>query len=100
MVQELFLDAGGIFQDDNAPIHATHVVKNWYEEHECDLEHMEWSPQSLDLDIIEYLWRVLERQVRNRYPPSSCLKELKQVLMEEWLKISLYEVGKLWDSIA
>ena len=32
-------DGDGIFQDDNAPMHTDHVVKNWYEEHESELEH-------------------------------------------------------------
>ena len=76
MVQSLFPDGEGIFQDDNAPIHIAHVVKNWYKEHESELEHIEWPPQSQDLNIIEHMWCVLERQVRNCYPPLSCLKEL------------------------
>ena len=67
------------------------MAKNWYEEHESELEH-------LDLNIIWHLLCVLERQVRNRYPPSSCLKEPEQVLMEEWPKIPLGEVKKLYDS--
>ena len=29
-----------------------YVVKNWYEEHESELEQMEWPPQSLNLNII------------------------------------------------
>ena len=41
----------------------------------------------------------MERQVRNRYPTPSCLKELEQVLMEEWPTIPLAEVKKLYDSI-
>ena len=81
MVQGLFPDGDGIFQDDDAPIHTAHVVKNWYEEHESELRHIEWPPQFLDLNIIEHLWYVLERQFRNHYPPPSCLKELEQVLM-------------------
>ena len=80
-------------------IHTARVAKNWYEEHENELEHMEWPPQSQDLNIIEHLWCVLERKVRNRYPPPSCLKELEQVLTEKWLKIPLDEVMKLYDSI-
>ena len=32
-------------------------------------------------------------------PPLSCLKELEQVLIEEWMKIPLDEVRKLYDFI-
>ena len=99
MVQALFPDGDYIFQDNNAPIYTAHVVKNWYEEHKSELDHMEWPPQSPYLSIIQHLWCVLERQVRNRYPPPSCLKELEQVLMEEWLKIPLDNARKLYDSI-
>ena len=31
MVQALFPDSDGIFQDDNDPIQTAHVVKYWYE---------------------------------------------------------------------
>ena len=60
---------------------------------------MEWPPHSPGLNNIEHLWCVLVRQVRNRYPPPSCLKELEQVLMEEWLETPLDEVRKMHDSI-
>ena len=75
------------------------MVKNWYEEHGSELEHMEWPPQSLNLNIIEHLWCILERQVRDRYSLPSCLKELEQFLMKEWLKTLLDEVRKQYDSI-
>ena len=60
---------------------------------------MEWSLQSLNINIIEQLRCVLERQVRNLYPPPFTLKELEKVLIIEWLKISLDKVTKLYDSI-
>ena len=60
---------------------------------------MEWPLQSPNLNNIEHLWCGLERQVRNRYPPPSCLLELEQVSMEEWLEIPLDEVRKMHDSI-
>ena len=49
MVQALIPDDGAIFQDDNAPIHTAHMAKNWYKNHDTDLEHMEWPPQSSKL---------------------------------------------------
>ena len=60
---------------------------------------MKWPPPSSDLNIIEHLLCKLERQLRNRYPPPSRLRELEKVLMEEWLKIPMEKVKKLYDSI-
>ena len=61
MVNPLFPDSDGIFQVDNDPIYTAHLVKNWYEGYESELELMEWSPHSLDFNIIEHFWCVLER---------------------------------------
>ena len=63
------------------------------------VQHMEMPPQFPDLGIIEHLWCILERRVRNRYPPPSYLKGLEHVFMEEWLNIPLDEVKKLYDFI-
>ena len=96
MVQALFPDGDGIFQDDNAPIHSARVVKNCMKS--IKVSSNTWSGHRiLQVAIfIEYLWCVLERQVRNRYPPPSCLKELGQILMEEWVTIPVDEVRKLY----
>jgi hypothetical protein len=37
--------------------------------------------------------------VRKRFPPSASLKQLEDVLQEEWYKIPLETVQNLYDSI-
>ncbi|GBM56079.1 hypothetical protein AVEN_123218-1 [Araneus ventricosus] len=92
MVQTLFPNDDGVFQDDKAPVHTAHIVQNWFSEHGE-------SPQSPDLNIIEPCWSTLERKVRDRYAPPSSLSELATVLQEEWYKIPLANIQKLYLSI-
>ena len=52
MVLVLLPDGDDIFQDDNSPIHTDHVVKNWHDEHESELERIDWPTQSLEISIL------------------------------------------------
>lgn len=99
MVQTLFPNGDGVFQDDKAPVHTAHIVQDWFSEHEDDLSHLPWPPQSPDLNIIEPLWSTLERKVRSRYPPPTSLSELATVLQEEWYNIPLANIQELYLSI-
>lgn len=99
MVQYLFPNGNAVYQDDRAPIHTARIVQDWFCEHEKDLSHLPWPPQSPDLNIIEPLWSTLERKVRDRYPPPSSLTELATVLQEEWYKIPLKTIQDLYLSI-
>jgi hypothetical protein len=53
----------------------------------------------VNLNIIEPLWSVLENRVRKRFPPPTSLKQLEEVLQEEWYKIPLETVKNLYESI-
>jgi hypothetical protein len=45
--------------------------------------------ESPDLNTIEPLWLVLETGVRNGLPTATSLKQLEDVLQEEWYNIPL-----------
>jgi hypothetical protein len=95
MIRALFLNNNIVFQDDNAPIHIAGTVQSWFEVHDGKLLHPPWPAQSPDLNITEPLWSVLETTVSNGFPAQTSLKQLEDVLQEEWYKIQLETVQNL-----
>ncbi|GFT89317.1 transposable element Tcb1 transposase [Trichonephila clavipes] len=71
----------------NAPIHTAKIVQEWFAEHEGKVGHLDWPPQSPDLNIIEHLWGYLESKIRARFPPPSMISALETALHEGWLHI-------------
>ncbi|GFW05880.1 DDE_3 domain-containing protein [Trichonephila clavipes] len=69
MIQTLFPAKGGIFQDEIAPVHAAGLVQLWFDEHQNEVKHQPRTSQSTESKIIKPLWPILERSVRNQYPP-------------------------------
>ncbi|GFT91136.1 transposable element Tcb1 transposase [Trichonephila clavipes] len=93
-VQTSFPGECPLYQDDNAPIHTAKIVQ-WFAEHEGEVGHLDWPPQSPDLNIIEHLWGYLESKLRARFPPPSTISALETALHEEWLHIPLQVVHDL-----
>ncbi|GFT53088.1 transposable element Tcb1 transposase [Trichonephila clavipes] len=98
-VQTPFPGECPLYQDDNAPIHTAKIVQEWFAEHEGEVGHLDWPPQSPDLNIMEHLWGYLESKLRARFPPPSTISALETALHEEWLHIPLQVVHDLYASI-
>ena len=82
-----------------ATIKIARNVQFWFQEHGDALQHLPWPAQSPDLNIIEPLWSVLDSRVRSRFPPQSSLKQLEDVLQEEWYSIPLGTIQNLRETI-
>ncbi|GFX84920.1 transposable element Tcb1 transposase [Trichonephila clavipes] len=89
------LDGNFILHQDNHPKNTARNVKMWCLFH-CK-QQLHIPTQSPDINVIEHLWATLEtavqkHQIRNK-------AHLKQVLQEEWDKISPDTTKKLVESV-
>ena len=73
----VFPDGSGLFQQDNAPCHTAHIVRECFEEHYEVFTVLPWLPNAPDLNLIEHLWDVLDRQVRSTLGYTSQLTGLE-----------------------
>ncbi|KAK3564521.1 hypothetical protein QTP86_022875, partial [Hemibagrus guttatus] len=45
------------------------TVQEWFDEHNNEFEVLTWPPNSPDLNPVEYLWDVLDKQIRSMEAP-------------------------------
>ena len=92
-VEGLELPSDYIFQQDNDLRHTT-KSKKWLSENNVNVLH--WPSQSLDLNPIENLWRLLKIHIRKRAPAN--INNLKTICQEEWYKIPTNHCKKLIEN--
>ncbi|XP_050672781.1 transposable element Tc1 transposase [Leptidea sinapis] len=84
---------GSMLMHDNARPHTAHIVQEYIQE--VGISVMAWPSRSPDLNPIEHAWDELGRLVRNRRPPPTTLRALKQALVEEWENIPQHRLRNL-----
>lgn len=92
-IQDLGYPSPWIFQEDNDPSHGNKKPGLTYH-----LKHINWintlihPAQSPDLNPMEGIWNILKQRIRRRTWNS--LEELKEILQEEWSRITMQEVRR------
>ncbi|GBN45200.1 Transposable element Tc1 transposase [Araneus ventricosus] len=95
----VFPTRNGIFQQDNAPCHKARIVLEWFQEHTYEFHLMPWPPNSPDLNPMEHICDVMERQLRAETPPCSNISTLRDRCLDIWYNLPPVMYQKLVASI-
>ncbi len=68
--------------------HKAQIISDWFLEHDNDFTLLRWSPQSPDLNPIELLLDVVEREIRIMDVQPTNLQKLCDAIMSMWTKFS------------
>ena len=93
-VDSLELPSDYIFQQDNDPKHTAKSTKKWLSENNVNV--MQWSSRSPNLNPIENLGQFLKIQIWKRAPAN--INNLKTICQEEWYKILTNYCKKLTEN--
>ncbi len=83
----VYPSSDGYFQQDNAPCHKAQIISDWFLEHDNEFTLFKWPPQSPDLNPIEHLWDVVEREIHIMDVQPTNLQQLCDAIMSIWTKI-------------
>jgi transposase len=96
-ISRLFPDPSNcIFQQDNDPKHTAKVVQNWIK-NVRKIQVLPWPSQSPDLNPIENLWAILDKNLKNRQCRNE--EELFQCLQHAWNALSPDMLSNLVSSM-
>jgi len=92
-----FYGSDFIFMQDNASIHCSNLMKQWFEAHNVEL--LDHPANSPDLNPIENCWAQLTRLVYANGKQYHSVEELKTAIAENWKRIDVPSLQKLIDSM-
>ena len=70
-----------VLMDENSRPHRAHLVKEFL--HDNNIARLEWPACSPDMNPIEHAWDTLKRAVFGRIHPSTTLRDLRRIAVEE-----------------
>ncbi len=68
--------------------HKDQIISDWFLEHDDEFTLLKCPPQSPDLNPIEHLWDVVEREIHIMDVQPTNLQQLRDAHMSIWTKIS------------
>ncbi len=68
--------------------HKAQIISDWFLEHDNEFTLLKWPPQSPDLNPIEHIWDVVEREIHIMHVQPTNLQQLCDAIMSIWTKIS------------
>ncbi len=68
--------------------HKAQIILDWFLEHDKEFTLLKWPPQSPDLNPIEHLWDVVEREICIMDVQPTNLQQLRDAFVSIWTKIS------------
>jgi hypothetical protein len=87
----------GILMKDAAPVHCSRAPKEWKKLRL--VEKLVWPTNSLDLNPLENVWKLLKDVVQHGQTCPRNLEELKMTLQREWRSIISIKLCNLYHSM-
>ena len=78
--------------EDNAPVHPSKYSKSWRQAH--GMKKLVWPANSLDLNPIENLWKIVKDLLRYHNMPKN-KQEMIQLIKQVWDEVSLHQLRRL-----
>ena len=89
-----------LFQQDNAAIHTARVVNDFFQQHNINV--VEWSANSPDLNIIEHVWRYLKIEIYKVHIVNNKEKlweRVQSVMQTMWSEEMTVKINQLYESL-